>query len=250
MLFRSNTSSSSELRNRSSQNDRPSAIFRALVALFDSNRCKFGYAARPVEAWAVLGCSFLCTLTSPPYGTISKRLVWGVRALAAALNKGSRYHQHSGLMLLGCHSADRIALSILALFFVGIVRASFSEPFFSPTRNETGGFACCVFGDSLYCIGGSSWMFSSVNLTDEPLQWRETGLSFRRLHHALVTYGPQIIAVGGVVNNNGVLTSTSDLFLYNMVGQTIDGLSGGALVGSAHCGFPPQCTPGRPPCPL
>jgi len=147
-----------------------------------------------------------------------------------------------------------IALAMLALFFVGTTHALFSEPFtlsrFAARDVESGAFACCVFGDTLYCLGGMTGMFCSVNLTVKPLQWQETPLSFRRLHHALVTYGPQIVALGGVDNNNDISSLTSDLFLFNLFKQPFDGL----LV-AVHSSTPTvfsflQCTPGRPPCRL
>jgi len=67
-------------------------------------------------------------------------------------------------------------------------------------------------------------MFGSVNLTAEPPTWKGAGLSFPRMYHALLTFGAEIVALGGLVNYNGELTPTNDLFMYNMFGQTIDGL--------------------------
>jgi len=86
---------------------------------------------------------------------------------------------------LGRFPALSVVLFALAIFFLDTARASFSQPFFmnlSSTVLDGGGFACCLFGDSLYCLGGASEIFSSGNLTAQPLIWNASGMKFPHMH--------------------------------------------------------------------
>jgi len=103
------------------------------------------------------------------------------------------------------------AFYVFALFYLG--KASFSAPFAIGSGGEKGGFACCVFNESLWCLGGSSEMFGFVDLTSEPLQWTKTVLAFPRVHHALLAFGPQLIALGGTPTKPGTAVD----FLYRLV---------------------------------
>jgi len=55
-------------------------------------------------------------------------------------------------------------------------------------------------------------MFGSVNLTSEPLRWTTIEMAFPRVHHALLAFGPQLIALGGTPTKPGTAVD----FLYSL----------------------------------
>jgi len=131
---------------------------------------------------------------------------------------------------LQCGMRSYLSFALIVTLYVGGACASFSEVFsISNGNDEKGGFACRPFGEKLYCLGGTSMMFKSMNLTNELLTWEtESKLSFPRVYHSLVCFGPQMIALGGTHAQYGI--PMDNLFLYNIFEQTIDGLCQSWLV--------------------
>lgn len=113
------------------------------------------------------------------------------------------------------------------LLCLGKSCASFTKPFSIGYGGENGGFACCAFNGSLYCLGGTSGMFGLVDLNSEHLRWMSTGAHFPRVHHALLTFGSQLIALGGTNTETGL--SMYSLFVQDSIGHMIDGRDGSVL---------------------
>jgi len=107
-------------------------------------------------------------------------------------------------------------IAACVLLALGQVWASFSTPFEISRSKDDEGFACYVFNGSLCCLGGSLKMFVAVNLTSYKLSVPPHG-NCSRMNHALLSYGTQLIAIGGTYDDRpfDFLTLYDINFKYN-----------------------------------